>query len=212
MRTHIAKALQTRSRAIGTALANYNRLAKTLDPPCADLNFQEVLLYSSLAEFDLLRDTRNTVRSRVWAQPAYQIAMACHYKVRCTRIELKRANTEIMRLHTFIRNDTALHLMTIDSLCTTDHGLSVVLEHKWKLRSAVNQIHLMRLNAIADLPGYTGSHVCGTRVGSVVVAHEEGNPRGRGSDSDDDDDIDNDLFQDTLNMLTDFVATMDLIA
>lgn len=161
MRTHIAKALQTRSRAIGTALTNYNRLAKTLDPPRPDLNFQEVLLYSSLAEFDLLRDTRNTVQSRVWAQPAYRIAMACYYKVRCARVELKRANAEIMRLRTFIRDDTALHEGVINSLFVTDHGLSVVLSHRWELRSAVNHIHLARLNAITNLPGYTGSRVCG---------------------------------------------------
>ena len=71
LQTQIAKALKTRSSAICTALNTYNRLVKTLNPPRPSLDFKEVLDYSSLAEFDLLRDTRGTVQTRVWAQPAW---------------------------------------------------------------------------------------------------------------------------------------------
>jgi hypothetical protein len=89
LRTQIAKALKTRSGAIRTALDTYNRLAKTLDPPRPSLDFKEVLDYSSLAEFDLLRDTRGTVQTRVWAQPAYRAAMGLHFKRECARREIE---------------------------------------------------------------------------------------------------------------------------
>ncbi|KZP18222.1 hypothetical protein FIBSPDRAFT_1046284 [Athelia psychrophila] len=195
-RTLIAKALQTRSRAIGTALTNYNRLAKTLDPPREDLDFQEILHYSSLAEFDLLRDTRNNVQTRIWAQPTYRLAMASYYKVQCAHKELERTNIEIVRLRTFIRDDGS--------------GLATVLAHKWQLRSAINNIHLNRLDAVADLPGYTGSRHCGTRIGGAEVVLEEGDRRVTMTDDGDDDDIDDDSFQDNLNSLTDYVASLDL--
>jgi len=89
LRTQIAKALKTRSSAIRTALDTYNRLAKTLNPPRPSLDFKEVLDYSSLAEFDLLRDTRGTVQTRIWAQPAYRVAMGLHFKRKCARGEIK---------------------------------------------------------------------------------------------------------------------------
>ncbi|KAF7975664.1 hypothetical protein HWV62_8751 [Athelia sp. TMB] len=205
-RTLIAKALRTRSRAIGTALANYNRLAKTLDPPREDLDFQEVLLYSSLAEFDLLRDTRNTVQTRVWAQPKYRAAMACHFKVRCAHNELKRANAEITRLRTFMRDEAALYHSVITQLRTTNPGLSVVLAHRWDLRAAVNCVHKRRLDDTADLKGYTGSRTCGTRVGGLPAALEDGEQRGIDLE-DEEDDIEDDVFQDGLNSLTDYVAS-----
>lgn len=139
--------------------------------------------------------------------------MACYYKVRCAHVELKRCNAEITRLRTFIRHDAILHQRVINSLCITDHGLSVVLSHRWELRSAVNHIHLARLNNIANLPGYTGSRACGTRVGSLAVAREDGDQTVVvGSEDEDEDDMESDLFQDTLNTLTDYVAAIDLVA
>lgn len=202
--------MQTRSRAIGTALTNYNRLAKTLDPPREDLDFQEILHYSSLAEFDLLRDTRNNVQTRIWAQPTYRLAMASYYKVQCAHKELERTNIEIVRLRTFIRDDGILHRKVINSLRATGSGLATVLAHKWQLRSAINNIHLNRLDAVADLPGYTGSRHCGTRIGGAEVVLEEGDRRVTMTDDGDDDDIDDDSFQDNLNSLTDYVASLDL--
>lgn len=138
--------------------------------------------------------------------------MAAYYKVQCARGEIKRANIEIARLRTFIRDDTALHLTVIDTLHTSNPGLSAVLTHKWELQSAVNDIHIMRLNAVANLPGYTGGQSCGVRVGSPLVARELGEGRVAGSLVEDEDDIDDDVFQDALNSLTDYVAAIDIVS
>lgn len=135
--------------------------------------------------------------------------MASYYKVQCARKELERTNIEIARLRTFIRDDGILHQKVINSLRATGSGLATVLAHKWELRSAINNIHLNRLDAAANLPGYTGPLHCGTRIGGAVVL-EEGDERVVMTDDEDVDDIDDDSFQDNLNSLTDYVASLDL--
>lgn len=208
LRTQIAKALKTRSGAIRTALDTYNRLAKTLDPPRPSLDFKEVLDYSSLAEFDLLRDTRGTVQTRVWAQPAYRAAMGLHFKRECARREIERLNIEITRLRTFIRDDEVSHSQSIDAIRDSDPGLMAVMAHQWALRHEVNQIHLAYLSAVADLPGYTGSQSCGARKGhlhldSVFVATMH---MGHVRLEDDADLLDDEVLQNEYNTVTDFIA------
>ncbi|KAJ6489337.1 hypothetical protein C8R47DRAFT_955330, partial [Mycena vitilis] len=56
LRRHFAKALQTRSRTICTALARYNDAAVALDPPQRVLSWNNVVEYTFLADFDILRD------------------------------------------------------------------------------------------------------------------------------------------------------------
>lgn len=165
----IAKALNTRSRAVRTALDNYNRLAKSLEPPRPPLDFNKVIEYSSLAEFDLLRDTSSDVQSRIWAQPAYRAAMGLYFKTKCALEELKRLNIEITRLRTSIRDEAALHLLTIKALQVSNSGLATVLSHSWDLRDQINCVHLARLNSLTSLAGYTGSHNCGTRKGHLAT-------------------------------------------
>lgn len=58
-RTHISKALQSRSSTIRSALERYNTAAVALDPPRDTLKWDEVVEYAFLSDFDLLRDTRH---------------------------------------------------------------------------------------------------------------------------------------------------------
>ncbi|KAJ7713193.1 hypothetical protein B0H14DRAFT_2413947 [Mycena olivaceomarginata] len=60
MRDKISKALKTRSEAIRRAIVVYNQAASLLTPPRERLTFAEVIQTTSLAEFDILRDTRKT--------------------------------------------------------------------------------------------------------------------------------------------------------
>jgi len=212
LRRQIAKALGTQSQAIRTALNNYNHLAQTLDPPRPPLDFQEVILYSSLAEFDLLRDNRNTVQNRIWAQPSYRAAMALYFKMKCAQAEIKWLNVEITRLRTFIHDDTALHLQVINSLQAHEHGLAAALSHQWELRAKVNLVHLTRLNATACLPGYTGDHDCGVRKGghapvnAIIVGQVTQQNVAREMQDLQGDLSDDDVVQDTINTITDFIA------
>ncbi|KAF8156396.1 hypothetical protein K438DRAFT_1986820 [Mycena galopus ATCC 62051] len=70
LRDHIAKALKTRSKAIRNVLNRYNAAAKVLDPPGRLLTWAEVVDYTFLADFDLLRSPDTTSSIRAWATPA----------------------------------------------------------------------------------------------------------------------------------------------
>ncbi|KAG6821969.1 hypothetical protein H0H92_015871, partial [Tricholoma furcatifolium] len=58
LRKHIGKALKARSQAIRSALDRYNDAATLMSPPRASLSWNEIIEYAFLADFDLLRDTR----------------------------------------------------------------------------------------------------------------------------------------------------------
>ena len=88
LRTHIGKALQRRSEAIRNALARYNAQAAKLKPPRPPLTWKEIVDYSFLAEFDLLRQSRFDIRQANWAQPIHREAMVKHFKLLRAREEI----------------------------------------------------------------------------------------------------------------------------
>ena len=67
MRKHISKALIRRSTAIRTALDHYNRLAPRQKPPRPKLEYSEVISYSTLGDFSLLKASRADVLTKPWA-------------------------------------------------------------------------------------------------------------------------------------------------
>ncbi|KAG1864923.1 hypothetical protein DFJ58DRAFT_714764 [Suillus subalutaceus] len=97
LRKHIAKALQTCSVAIKTALNTYNTIAEAMHPPHQTLKWEEVMEYAFLADFDLLCDTRADISERPWSSAATRSAMD---------LELQdRLNVEVWRLVTYIRDE-----------------------------------------------------------------------------------------------------------
>jgi len=82
----ILKGLKSQSKAIHTALDAYNCLAHALEPPHPQLNFKDIIEYSSLAEFDLLRDTRGSVQMRPWAS---QLIAPCWCSITSRSVQRK---------------------------------------------------------------------------------------------------------------------------
>ena len=75
LRKHIGNALKLRSAAIWTAVFKYNIAAANLCPVRQELTWEEVVEYAFLADFNLLRDTRQDIHSWPWATPAACQAM-----------------------------------------------------------------------------------------------------------------------------------------
>ncbi|KAJ7118514.1 hypothetical protein C8R43DRAFT_901458 [Mycena crocata] len=96
----ISKALRTRAEAIHRALQAYNKAADSLNPPRERLSFAEVINKTSLAEFDLLRDTRQDIRDQLWTQPARREAGVLYYGLKRSKEEIVRLNIEMCRLIT----------------------------------------------------------------------------------------------------------------
>ncbi|KAF8586498.1 hypothetical protein K439DRAFT_1273083, partial [Ramaria rubella] len=102
-RTHISKALKSRSKAIQRALAAYNTAALTLDPPQPKLTWAEIVEYTTITEFELLRTgVREDIHNLEWANSRNREATICWLKMTHMHEELTCLNVEIKRLATWI--------------------------------------------------------------------------------------------------------------
>ncbi|KAI6023100.1 hypothetical protein BKA83DRAFT_4493227 [Pisolithus microcarpus] len=107
---HIAKALQSRSAAIKVMLEHYNKCALAVRPPCQTLQWEQVVEYAFLANFDLLRDTCEDISQCPWAHPTARFAMDIYFKMRRAEEEIVCLNIKIRRVVTYMHDeDRFLH-------------------------------------------------------------------------------------------------------
>ncbi|KAJ7768412.1 hypothetical protein B0H16DRAFT_1307963 [Mycena metata] len=163
LRKHIAKALQARSRAIKVALQNYNDVAPMMD---ADpLSWEEVVEYTFLSQFDILRDGCDDIRMYPWAKPSGRIAMDQYFKIERANEEIIRLNIEVRRVITHI-HDEAAFLRRAEVAVREKQGK--VLAHqvfKYRmLRGRFADEHLQRFNALGKVRGFTGTLFPGIAV------------------------------------------------
>lgn len=156
MRKHIASALKARSQAIRTALDRYNLAASALSPPRPLLDWDEVVAYAFLSDFDLLRDTRQDIRTRPWATPAARLATDQWYKLRRAEEEIKRLNIEIARLQKYISDEDRVLRSKEEEIARTDRPLARQIWLYRMERGRFNDHHRKILNDIYSLPGFSG--------------------------------------------------------
>ena len=165
LRKHIAKALQSRSQAIRSALEKYNAAANTVSPPRPNLTWSEVVEYAFLADFDLLRESRQDIRTRQWATPACRAAMDQFFKIQRAREEIERLNIEIKRVVTYIRDEETYLAKKEAELCKTNPGLGHQVALYRMERGRANDLHLRRFRKLARCEGFSGSIKPGTKIG-----------------------------------------------
>ncbi|KAF8507900.1 hypothetical protein BU17DRAFT_78031 [Hysterangium stoloniferum] len=190
LRKHIAKALQSHSQAIQTALGRYNTAAKGLPIPRRQLEWKEVVEYAFLADFDLLHDfsalnsdARQDISHKLWATPAGRLAMDLYFKIQCAYEEINQLNIEVRRVATYIYDE--MHYLYNAEKNTRLSDLRIA--HQIWLHS------MCRLHDIASLAGFSGSIVPGTsiqdgegesaRVWKLTEPAGEGNGTGDGDAS-----------------------------
>jgi hypothetical protein len=157
MRKHIAKALRARSQAIRTAIDRYNAAALALKPPRSALQWDSVVEYGFLAEFDLLRDTRQDIRTKPWATPEGRFAMDSHFKMLRAHEEINRLNIEIRRFVTFLRDEDRFLQEKEKDVEVSDPALAYQV-HVYRMeRGRFTAVHLRRLDQISRLSGFSGS-------------------------------------------------------
>lgn len=164
MRSHIAKALQSRSKGVRNAIERYNTVALSMDPPMPTLSWDEVVNYGFLSEFDLLRDTRDSVRSRPWTRRSYRLAMDSYFKILRAREEIKRLNIEIKRLVTWIDDEDLFLRKKEEEHKESDPALAFQISVYRQRRARSDTNHMHRFWALAKTPGFTGSVEPGVSV------------------------------------------------
>ncbi|KAJ3775255.1 hypothetical protein FB446DRAFT_638291 [Lentinula raphanica] len=159
LRKHIANALKTRSQAIRTAVAMYNEAASELNRPA--LTWEQVLDYSFLSDFDLLREARRDIRSEPWAQPAGRLALDQYYKLLRAPEEIERLNKEITSLLTYIHEESTYIQLKANELQHESPLLAIQIQKYGWERARCNDMHILRLQKLAKIPGFTGSLIPG---------------------------------------------------
>ena len=167
------------------------------------------------------------IRSAPWAQPAQHEATLKYFKLCRAKEELERLDIEIQRLQSFIQHEGADLDAVVAKLTMTAPLLAQELQRHRILRSSINDIHIRRLNAIEQLPGFTG--IRGSigqrkgRVGSdgtVVAGFDKGNVEsnivlgdeaGDGSHANSMNEVldDSDEVAEGLSVVTDFMLSID---
>ncbi|KAL6308954.1 hypothetical protein BKA93DRAFT_864339 [Sparassis latifolia] len=157
VRTHMAKSLQTRCRAIRNAVNVYNALACQMDPPRPTLDWSKVTHYSFLEEFNLLRDTRNDIRDKPWTRPDIRAVMKQARRVARAREEIQRLDVEVHRVHTSIYDEVRAFDITLARLKDRNDPLYGAVNDFCRRRRRVNTWILARLKQIHALDEFTGN-------------------------------------------------------
>ncbi|KAJ7041288.1 hypothetical protein C8F04DRAFT_1208483 [Mycena alexandri] len=172
LRDKISKALKTRSEAIHRAVNTYNTAAAALDPPREQLSYLAVIKTVSLAEFDILRDTRTDICLLPWTFPARCEAATLYFGIKRAKEEIRRLNVEIKRLITFMIDDHVDHYRAIQRVYLQDPDLARELSDRWVHQTRINDSVVERLVKASRLPGFSGNLFPGQRI---VVEYEEDN-------------------------------------
>lgn len=162
MRTHIAKALQKRSKAIQRAVKMYNTVASALDPPRPTIDWNTVSHYKFLEDFPLLRNTSQDLTGKRWASPAVRETMKQWRRICRAREETIRCNVEIRRLHTSIVDEGRFFdkILAQSAVLGPIHG---AVKDFITRRTHVNNRLLLKISKIYDLEGFSGTASPGVR-------------------------------------------------
>ncbi|KAK0477167.1 hypothetical protein EDD18DRAFT_1312804 [Armillaria luteobubalina] len=128
MRKHIGKALKAWSQAIPTALSHYNAAASALCPPRPPLQWERVIKYAFLADFDLLQDVQENMTGCQ--------ATDTYFKICGAKEEIKHLNGAIVK---------------------TAPALALQISRYHQDRECFYATHMQHLYALSRDAGFTGS-------------------------------------------------------
>ena len=165
-----------------------------MNPPRPTISWKDITKYTILGEFDLLQHARDDIREQKWARPAVREATAKFFKLCCAKEEIFRLNVEIHRLRGVIHDEEAQISAVITELMETDQHLAIELRRLHHSRSAVNRLHLHRLDHIQKKFGVVRLRLTeGSLPGQCDETEEGPAPYATGND------VEEDLPPDTHN-------------
>ena len=119
----------------------------------------------NVADFDLLRDTQQDIRTLDWAQAANREGTVMYFGLKRAKEEIRRLNVEIRRLLTFLYDDYVDHYLAVSRHIMTDPSLAHEISLRWSYRQRLHEVIVKRLIQTSKLPGFSGSLFHGERIG-----------------------------------------------
>ncbi|KAI6011812.1 hypothetical protein BKA83DRAFT_4474400 [Pisolithus microcarpus] len=101
--------------------------------------YKLLIEYAFLANFDLLRDTRQDISTQPWASPTARLAINTYFKLCRAKEEVVHLNVKIHRLYK-----------------DTNPMLAYQISRYRTIRSRFTLLHLCSLEKISQLPGFSG--------------------------------------------------------
>ena len=139
-----------------------------MDPPRPALTWDSVVHAVDIADFDILKDTRQDIRTLEWAQPANREGMVMYFQIKRAKEEITRLNVEIRRLLTFLYDDHEDHFRAFHANKTVNPPLSQEIFSRWQYRTKIHEEIVKHLLQTSKLPGFSGSLFYGERKGRDV--------------------------------------------
>jgi hypothetical protein len=213
MRTHIAKALQTRCKAIRNAVKIYNAAAAQLDPPRPSISWEHVSHINFLEEFNLLHNTRQDIRAKRWSQPAIRELMKSFQRVKRAGEEIERCNIAVRRLYTAILDENDKFDEVLSRPQLTASPMYGAVKDFTDRRRRVNDLLLAKLEHLAHSQDFSGNFSRGVRLGSDVF-HRKGSDLQAVVDQnmkemgDDEEDEDFEEMDELVSHLVDYVGDL----
>lgn len=171
LRESVWRALKTRGKAIRVALNKYNKIAPKMVPPAPILLWKQLMEYSFISEFELLKHAHShrNITTEPWAAPLNREMALKHHKIKRAHEEIHRTHHEAPRLRTSIYDEQVLYLHHIDRLQESNPPLASELERLWAARRRVNAAHNIRLDILEGITGYAGHRGRGVRKNTSSV-------------------------------------------
>lgn len=154
LRKHIAQHLNTRSSTVRSALDAYNKEAAKLRRRV--LTFEQVIEHDFLSEFDLLRDSRQDIRSRPWAETSNRLLRDSYFKRERAREEIERLNVEVLRLRSWMSSEEAHYERSLDLVSATDPALASEIGRRLTRMQGMHRKISRYLSKVEGLRGYSG--------------------------------------------------------
>ena len=99
----------------------------------------------TVADFDLLRDTRQDVRTLEWAQAANCKGMVMYFGIKRAKEEICCLNVEIRWLLTFLYDDYVDHYRAVTKHIITNPPLASEISIQWLYRERIHEAIVKRL-------------------------------------------------------------------
>ncbi|KAF7371284.1 hypothetical protein MSAN_00764300 [Mycena sanguinolenta] len=165
LRKHIAKALQAWTRGLRSALDKYNAATTALSPPRTQLTWEQIMKYAFLADFNLLHEGQQDIRSEPWVQPAGCLVMDQYFKLLRTDKEIAWLNLEIRRFVTHMVDEERFLVYHEGQLHVEGKlGLGYqVRAHRMEC-ACFNASHMEHLVKLSKEDGFTGSIAPGASI------------------------------------------------
>ena len=120
--------------------------------------------YAFLADFDLLRDSRQDVCDRPWTKPASHVVIDHYFKLERAREEIQCLNVEIARVVTYIQDEDKFLCSKEADIMLVSPGLARQVKIHRMERGHFNAQHMEHFGKLASLPGFSGSIVPGISI------------------------------------------------